>query len=1128
MCVVLVCGLAAGCGFGSDAPALDPAEYAEFVRAFSVGLAALESGQDAVADAELARAAELAPDEPATWANRGILALRQQDLDAAETYLETARGLSPEDSRIEYLLGEVESRRGRLPEAIEHLSRAVRFDAGNYVALYALADQTERQATDSSDAEAQRLFEELASLEPDNVEVRIQIGRIAAKRGDLESLTGAVTALSGQSASWPPQAEQQLAALGEAVGRRDLPGAATQILFLRNVLVPEPFFREDYEAVRPPDVFEGEPFIEFLGVPPPDSAPSGADLATTFIPQPLAGVDSGEVYWVRAVYLDDSGAHSIVWADAAGVHLAGGASLAWPGAGPAAPPGRHVLAAADLDYDFRTDFAIAAPSGLRIYRQESPGQFVDVTAGTRLETGVIDAAYSGGWPFDFDLDGDLDLVVSPLGGPPRVLRNNGDGSFAALSLFPGAVEAASFAVADLDSDGDTDAAVVSADSTLHVFSNERLGVFRERPVPPAPGGDARAVTVGDVDGNGTVDLVVVTGGGEVYRLSDVGFGQDWEAAELFSSTPGSSDLELADFDNNGSLDVLVGDGSVYLSTPDGFTPIGAAARLPDVVDLDGDGRLDVIGVADAPVGLVNRGGADYNWQRIRTRAATATGDQRINSFGLGAEIQTRSGLLTQKQIVTEPMLHFGLGDQTRSDLVRIVWPNGLVQVEFDLQANQTILASQRLKGSCPSLFAWNGVEMAFVKDAAPWSPALGLRINAQDVAGIYRTEEWFRIPGSALVPRDGYYDLRITAELWETYYLDHYALMVVDHPPGTEIYSDERFAVPPPPLEIYTTAPARPFSQALDDGGQDVGAIVGELDRNYLDNFGRGPYQGVTRDHWVELELPPGADAEGPLYLIGDGWLHPTDASVNVALGQGALPPPEGLRIEVPDARGEWVVAREGLGFPAGKLKTVVLDLTGIFLPNAPRRLRLATNMEVYWDRLAWAPEAPDGEVRIRRMDLAGAELLYRGFSGMDAANASSPEIPDYNRVVSTVQKWRDLEGYYTRHGEIGALLAAVDDRIAIVNAGDEIRLRFPAPPPPPEGWTRDFVMVGDGWIKDGDYNSVYSKTVLPLPYQGMTDYVAAPLTLEESRAFQRHPGDWQEYHTRYIAPDWFRRMLRP
>jgi hypothetical protein len=336
------------------------------------------------------------------------------------------------------------------------------------------------------------------------------------------------------------------------------------------------------------------------------------------------------------------------------------------------------------------------------------------------------------------------------------------------------------------------------------------------------------------------------------------------------------------------------------------------------------------------------------------------------------------------------------------------------------------------------------------------------------------------------------------------------------------VYADERFAVPPPPLKLYATSEPVPFACATDDNGKDATDIVRALDRNYLDTFGRGQYQGVTRDHWVELELPDSAPRSGPLYLIGDGWMHPTDATTNVALGQNSAPPPQGLSIEVPDRQGHWVAARQGLGFPAGRVKTVVLDVTGIFRPGAPRKLRLRTNLEIYWDRLAWATPVSESDVKTAHLQLTSAQLGYRGFSEMTQANLSSPEIPDYNVLAGTGQVWRDLVGYCTRYGDVRELLGKIDDRIVITNAGDELRLKFAAQPGPPSGWKRDYVMIGDGWIKDGDYNSTFSRTVLPLPYHAMKDYTTPPTSLEQDPAYQLHPVDWQIYHTRYITPHYF------
>ena len=86
------------------------------------------------------------------------------------------------------------------------------------------------------------------------------------------------------------------------------------------------------------------------------------------------------------------------------------------------------------------------------------------------------------------------------------------------------------------------------------------------------------------------------------------------------------------------------------------------------------------------------------------------------------------------------------------------------------------------------------------------------------------------------------------------------------------------------------------------------------------------------------FHLPADAPRDKRLYLIGDGFLQPTDGSINIAYGQTGQPPPQGLSIETPDAQGNWTTAKSGLGFPAGKLKTVVLDLNNIFRPGAPRR----------------------------------------------------------------------------------------------------------------------------------------------------------------------------------------------
>ena len=106
-------------------------------------------------------------------------------------------------------------------------------------------------------------------------------------------------------------------------------------------------------------------------------------------------------------------------------------------------------------------------------------------------------------------------------------------------------------------------------------------------------------------------------------------------------------------------------------------------------------------------------------------------------------------------------------------------------------------------------------------------------------------------------------------------------------------------------------------------------------------------------------------------------------------------------------------------------------------------------------------------------------------------------------------------------------LLLRADDRYVIMNAGDEMSFRFAAQPDPPAGWVRDYVIVGDGWIKDGDFNSTFSKTVLPLPYHAKNQYTTPPGRLEDEWVYRQNPEDWQTYHTRYVTPDVFENALR-
>ncbi|MGB6691968.1 MAG: FG-GAP-like repeat-containing protein [Terracidiphilus sp.] len=1128
-------------------PAPTSKTYGDFVSAFYVGLAALQVGDDVRAESSLGLATKLAPGEPAAWANWGVLALRQRNFDIAQERLTRAHDLAPKDDHIDYLLGVLESDRGNSAGAIADLRETIRLNPSNLQAAYQLALEVERQGGPDGEAQFQSLVTKILAVQPNNLAALLELCRIAAKRGDGTTLRSAVARIAAQSASWPADVKEQLAELQAASSATPAAAAAIRSVFLRNVLMQIPAFRQNLAVIKAAPGEEAKPFLHFLRLPSPGGRPAAPDTSIRFDEHPLANSDSQKWDWIGAVSMSSEGAPVVVTANARQVRLSSGASFPFPGGANEVAPSPESVLPVDFNYDFKTDLVLAGAGGLRFLRQEDPTKFTDVTAQTKLPKAVLTGGYTGAWAVDIEADGDLDIVLGAASGVPTVLRNNGDGTFKPIHPFAAISGIRQFVWADLDGDGNPDASMIDGAGRLHVFHNERSGNFTEQALPSNLE-TIKAIATADANHDGILDLLAVESDGSILRLSDAN--GTWDTGEIArvpdpdKSLAGEVRLRVGDFDNNGAFDLLlastgtagtgrIAGARIWLGGEDGqLTLLEQSVGPPRVFDaaiLGNDGRLDLLGLSvdGQPVEAINRGTKNYYWQITRPRAHQATGDQRINSFGIGGEIEIRSGLLVQKQPITGPLLHFGLGNAAGAEVARILWPNGTVRAEFALKADQEFVAEQRLKGSCPFLFAWNGKSMEFVKDTVPWGSALGLRIDSLGPARIAATEEWYKIGGGQLVPRDGLLNLRITGELWETYYYDYLGLMAVDHPAGTEIFVDERFAVPPVKLAITAVAAPHPIAHAVDDLGNDVTELLRSVDGRYLDTFGRGQYQGITRDHYVEVDLGDDVPANGPLWLIASGWLHPSDSSINVAISQGGEERPKPLSLEVPDGHGGWIVARPNLGFPAGRNKTCLIDLSGLFRKGTPHKLRLSTNLEIYWDQIEWAQGLPGAPVKITRLVPQTAELRYRGFSAIHQANPSSPEIPDYNRLAATTQIWRDLSGYYTRYGDVRELLAGIDDRYVIMNAGDELALRFPAPPQPPRGWVRDYVIAGDGWIKDGDYNSTYSRTVQPLPYHARSEYDSPPGKLEDEWVYRHHPEDWQTYQTRYVTADTFINALR-
>ncbi|MFT5368539.1 MAG: hypothetical protein ACI8V2_003505 [Candidatus Latescibacterota bacterium] len=263
---------------------------------------------------------------------------------------------------------------------------------------------------------------------------------------------------------------------------------------------------------------------------------------------------------------------------------------------------------------------------------------------------------------------------------------------------------------------------------------------------------------------------------------------------------------------------------------------------------------------------------------------------------------------------------------------------------------------------------------------------------------------------------------------------------------------------------------------------------------------------------------------DGQAVMILSGWVDWADGSTFLNVGQQN---PEGLilpYLQVKNAKGEWETVIADMGLPAGKPKTISVDLSDKFL-SALRQVRIVTNLCVYWDEIFLGEDPNAPLVELTEMFPKTAHLGFRGFSEVVIhPQRKQPEYFVYNHFRPFDDwNWNPTPGMYTRFGQVQTLLAGVDDLLVIMGSGDELQLAFDADllPELATGWRRDFLLMVDGWAKDGDANTAFSQTVEPLPYHGMPQYpYEAPHAFPSDGIHQRY---LEIYSTRPAL-----RLIRP
>jgi hypothetical protein len=357
--------------------------------------------------------------------------------------------------------------------------------------------------------------------------------------------------------------------------------------------------------------------------------------------------------------------------------------------------------------------------------------------------------------------------------------------------------------------------------------------------------------------------------------------------------------------------------------------------------------------------------------------------------------------------------------------------------------------------------------------------------------------------------------------------MDKIALVAVDHPDSVKTFADERFVAPPyPGRKVYTVADEHLPVSATDGEGNDLMSKISNYDFQYVSNFSLGKYQGVAKEHDLILDLGEKAKSHH-IQLFLRGWIFPTDASINTALTQTKKYQQQFPSLQVINKQGKWQTVIPDIGYPMGRDKMVVVDLSGKFLTPNDRRVRICTNMQIYWDHIFFTTGNTNAPVKMYDVKMTSAQLGFHGYSASyHKGGPYGPQWFDYNSVTKG-QKWRDLTGYYTRYGDVTPLLQKADDEYIIANGGDEVTIHFDAVhlPALPKGWKRDFLIYSEGWVKDGDLNTAYGQTVAPLPFHKMPSYpYNKNISYPDDPA---HTAYQKKYNTRKVTDDAFKNALK-
>ena len=300
------------------------------------------------------------------------------------------------------------------------------------------------------------------------------------------------------------------------------------------------------------------------------------------------------------------------------------------------------------------------------------------------------------------------------------------------------------------------------------------------------------------------------------------------------------------------------------------------------------------------------------------------------------------------------------------------------------------------------------------------------------------------------------------------------------------------------------------------------------LAHRYFGDFKVLPFLGFAEPHSLELDLGDPYDGR-PLWLLMHGEIEYYSANSMYAADQAGLRPfapyvealvEDGISVPERDVKPtrtqeKWLRVIDDLGFPAGGPRTMTADLTGK-LPLGTRRIRLTTNLQIYWDNILISRTDQNQTVRLTPVPLVQRATWF-------------PRLPAEDRRHAAGQRELHLRAgqrYRSLHAACGCLYPLWRCAAARLGAGRQVcgfwfrrrnraRLRSRNPARASAGWVRDYFFIANGYEKDMDFYAYHGDTVDPLPFADMKSY---PYTEQTYPADADHLNYLLEYNTRFMS----------